>query len=168
MVAKHKSKLVNNLLEVMKLRKVKVPQLSNETGIPKDRIYKWFSEGNSPKAEDEKIIEDWIKMEKVPHETMQTAAFGADSPDELKTGPPTYEKYMELQADYIDMLKLVVSSGLIQQRDIINAWGVQSQAREETILRALADMSKIDREELIREAGKLSAKKWSEFSGVDK
>lgn len=47
-----------------------VPDFSNETGIPKSRVYKWKQEGTNPKADDVKIITDWLngEMENVPRE----------------------------------------------------------------------------------------------------
>lgn len=50
--------------EAMKERRVKVPLLSKQTGIPKDRIYKWFQQNNSPKSEDSIKIWAWITGEK--------------------------------------------------------------------------------------------------------
>lgn len=66
MDAKHDNELVVTLLKELKKREVKIPRFSKETGIPKDRIYKWIQEGNNPKADDEKKINAWIKMEKPP------------------------------------------------------------------------------------------------------
>lgn len=66
MDAIHDNKLIVKLVETMKERNVKVPQLAKATGIPKDRIYKWFQEGNNPKAEDERKISAWINMEFPP------------------------------------------------------------------------------------------------------
>lgn len=65
--------LKSTLLEVMKEKGIKIPQLAKETSIPKERIYKWFSEGSNPKAEDSLILSTWIEkrqMEKVPRENM--------------------------------------------------------------------------------------------------
>lgn len=66
MVAKHDNELIVTLLNELKKREVKIPRFSKETGIPKDRVYKWIQEGNNPKADDEKKIISWIKMEKSP------------------------------------------------------------------------------------------------------
>lgn len=44
-------------------RKVKIPKFSKDTGIPKDRVYKWKYEGTNPKAEDVQSINDWINGE---------------------------------------------------------------------------------------------------------
>lgn len=61
------NKLVIKLFSTLKLLKVSVPKFSLETGIPKDRIYKWKQEGTSPKSEDEATIQAWLKkMEKPP------------------------------------------------------------------------------------------------------
>lgn len=69
------NKLVISLFETLKKRNVSVPEFSSETGIPRDRIYKWKQQGTSPKAEDEKTIREWIsgeKMENVPHGTARS------------------------------------------------------------------------------------------------
>jgi predicted transcriptional regulator len=55
--------LKNKLLDVMKSRGVKIPAFSKQTGIPKDRIYKWFQQGTHPKAEDYMLIEKWLNGE---------------------------------------------------------------------------------------------------------
>lgn len=55
--------LKEKLLNAMKIRGVKVPKLSKETGIPADRIYKWFQQGTHPKEEDSVILEKWINGE---------------------------------------------------------------------------------------------------------
>lgn len=52
--------------------KMKMPELSELTGIPKDRMYKWYSENSNPKTDDAEILEKWLRgelMEKVPRET---------------------------------------------------------------------------------------------------
>jgi DNA-binding phage protein len=79
MDAKHGNELVVNLLEELKKRKVKIPTFSKETGIPKDRIYKWIQEGNNPKADDEKKIYAWIKMEKAPNEEHNGASQSSEN-----------------------------------------------------------------------------------------
>lgn len=63
MVAKKLNPLVDKLLSEMKHRKVKVPQFAEESGIPKDRVYKWKQEGTNPKSEDVELINNWINGE---------------------------------------------------------------------------------------------------------
>lgn len=58
--------LKDRIKDEMKRRGVKVPQLEKETGIPKDRMYKWFQTDNIPKYEDAIILEKWIKGKEVP------------------------------------------------------------------------------------------------------
>lgn len=55
--------LKDRLKEVMELRRVKVPALSEQTGIPKDRIYAWYRDNTSPKAEDQIRLEKWLNGE---------------------------------------------------------------------------------------------------------
>lgn len=67
--------LIANLQEKLKELNLGVPDLSEQTGIPKDRIYKWFQRGASPKAEDEKKVQAWLatgKMDKFPRENTTT------------------------------------------------------------------------------------------------
>lgn len=52
--------LRNKLLEAMKKRGVNVPNFSKQTGIPKDRIYKWYQQGTNIKPEDALIVDKWI------------------------------------------------------------------------------------------------------------
>lgn len=51
------------LKEKMDARKVKIPALSVQTGIPKDRIYAWYRDNSSPKADDQEKLEKWINGE---------------------------------------------------------------------------------------------------------
>lgn len=44
----------------MKERGIKIPALSTQTGIPKDRIYAWYRDDSVPKAEDQVILEKWL------------------------------------------------------------------------------------------------------------
>lgn len=56
--------LKNILLDIMKRKGIKIPKLSKEIGIPKDRIYKWYQEGTNPKPEDALTLEKWINDNK--------------------------------------------------------------------------------------------------------
>lgn len=69
-VSKNQNKLIYRLFETLKKERISVPVFSIETGIPKDRVYKWKQEGTNPKSEDEKTINAWLnKMENTPHGT---------------------------------------------------------------------------------------------------
>ena len=73
MQEKEPNELVVKLFKKLKLFKVSVPLFADQTGIPKDRVYKWKQENTSPKAEDVKLINEWIsKMEKPPRGTLKT------------------------------------------------------------------------------------------------
>lgn len=56
------------LKDEMKKRKVKTPELSEVTKIPKDRIYAWYRDNTNPKAEDQIILEKWINNEEIPND----------------------------------------------------------------------------------------------------
>lgn len=59
-MAKSENILVARLFNDLKASKISVPQFAKETGIPKDRVYKWKQQGTAPKADDEQMIIDWI------------------------------------------------------------------------------------------------------------
>lgn len=52
--------IVEKLQDYMKRKNLKLKQVSEMTGIPYDRMYKWISGVNKPKAEDAEIIDDLI------------------------------------------------------------------------------------------------------------
>jgi transcriptional regulator with XRE-family HTH domain len=66
MTTKKDKPLKDRLKEEMKRRGVKMPQLEKETGIPKDRMYKWFQSDNVPKYEDAIILENWMQSGTIP------------------------------------------------------------------------------------------------------
>ena len=73
-VSKVQNKLIYRLLETLKRERISVPIFSIETGIPKDRVYKWKQQDTNPKSEDEKVILAWLdKMDIVPHEIKEDA-----------------------------------------------------------------------------------------------
>lgn len=87
-MANHSNKLVIKLFDVLKKHKISVPKFSIETGIPKDRVYKWMQEGTNPKSDDESIIKAWVlKMEKPPRGTIKKK-------DEAK--PVEFDGFMEV------------------------------------------------------------------------
>lgn len=51
------------VLKIRKQRRVSVAKLSNITGIPADRIYKWESGVGNPKAEDSEKLQEWLTGE---------------------------------------------------------------------------------------------------------
>lgn len=61
------------LKEEMKARKVSTPGLSHQTGIPQDRIYGWYRDGTTPKAEDQKILKAWINGENTKPQKLRTS-----------------------------------------------------------------------------------------------
>lgn len=115
MDAKHDNELVVTLLKELKKRDVKIPRFSKETGIPKDRIYKWLQEGNNPKADDEKKITAWIKMEKPP----------------VENNPDTLTEALEIIKQQNAFLQDLVKSNLAGlSRDVNNnAMAIQAEIR---------------------------------------
>lgn len=94
-VAKMQNKLIYRLFETLKKEGVSVPVFSIETGIPKDRVYKWKQQGTNPKSDDEKIILNWLH--KVPHETIASEPKASylktrqDIKNSVRQGIPIYE-----------------------------------------------------------------------------
>lgn len=80
--------LVSNLFAAFKARRKSVPDFEAETGIPRDRVYKWRRSGTTPKAEDQAIIEKWLQggiMDKSPINQGNSAVQESGEPDLLKT-----------------------------------------------------------------------------------
>lgn len=113
MIAKHDNTLIVNLLDELKKRNVKIPQFSKDTGIPKDRVYKWIQEGNNPKADDEKKIIAWIKEEKPPQENSKAEKY-PEAVDHLAEAIAIIKK----QNDF--MQKMLESSLVDLSRDVNN------------------------------------------------
>lgn len=122
MDAKHGNELVVTLLKELKKREVKIPRFSKETGIPKDRVYKWIQEGNNPKADDEKKITAWIKMEKPPL---------PEAPEEQKGEPGTLTEALAIIKQQNAFLQDLVKSNLAGlSRDVNNnAAAIQAEIR---------------------------------------
>ena len=55
--------ILEELDKAMKSRRLKVPAVAKKTGIPADRIYKWYQQGTNPKTEDSLSIWKWINGE---------------------------------------------------------------------------------------------------------
>jgi hypothetical protein len=74
MVANSAKQLKVRLRNTMRERKISFPKLEKLTGIPKERMYKWYSEDTNPKVGDVEVLEKWISgdLEKVPHNTVSS------------------------------------------------------------------------------------------------
>lgn len=68
MDAKNDNILIDRLRVRLDERHIGVPDFERETGIPKDRVYKWLKNNAKPKADDVKTIERWLsnEVEKLP------------------------------------------------------------------------------------------------------
>lgn len=78
-----------------------VLKLSNETGIPSARIYKWLDNKGKPKVEDAKLLEEWLtKVEKVPQSMVQPG-----TPDSLNPAVNTRDREIDYQKEYIALLR---------------------------------------------------------------
>ncbi len=62
-VAIMRNSIKDRLKDVMQERGIKVPALSSQTGIPKDRIYAWYRDNTEPKAEDRERLLKWMGEE---------------------------------------------------------------------------------------------------------
>lgn len=66
---------------------ISVPEMAEETGIPKDRVYKWKQQGTTPKADDERKVIEWMKLKKMdknPSNSSKTSTV-LETDDDLKT-----------------------------------------------------------------------------------
>jgi hypothetical protein len=60
--------LLERIQKELQTQNKSVLKLSNETGISAYKIYKWFDHKGSPKHEDSKKLEDWLRnLEKNPN-----------------------------------------------------------------------------------------------------
>lgn len=64
LVSKITNQLVIRLYSTLKSQNISVTRFSRESGIPKARVYKWNQEGTNPKAEDERLILQWLDGDK--------------------------------------------------------------------------------------------------------
>lgn len=74
MSANTENTLTGRLKAELKKRKMSVPEFQEETGIPKDRVYKWLKRDTDKIGhEDANIIEKWIngQLDNVPHGTLK-------------------------------------------------------------------------------------------------
>lgn len=58
------NQLILSLKSEMAKRNITTPKLAMELGIKQDRIYKWLSGANNPKATDAELIKNWISGNK--------------------------------------------------------------------------------------------------------
>jgi phage repressor protein C with HTH and peptisase S24 domain len=69
--------LIDIVKKRMEEKNVNVQLLSKQTGIPADRIYKWFQRNLNPKSEDADKLREWLNSNNelviVPRETMAPA-----------------------------------------------------------------------------------------------
>jgi hypothetical protein len=132
----------------MEKRKIKVPVFAKQTGIPKDRVYKWLQQGNNPKAEDEKKIAGWIDGEKRMEKVPQNEKAPAESEDVYR------DKYIKLLEDdqtfFKEMLRSSLGSILMKTEEM---WARQ-KGTGEVILGSLERLEKAPKDSLVDEAGR--------------
>ncbi len=56
--------LKDRLKELMDRKGISILELERQTGIPANRMYKWYKQGTNPKTEDAATIEKWIEDNK--------------------------------------------------------------------------------------------------------
>lgn len=108
-------KIVDQVVNELKARGLKIPALAALLDIPKDRIYKWIQEGTSPKSEDEAKLKAWLhgsgnELEKELKEIKasvfvlmgEVAAFRAD-----KNGESVQHVLLRLQKAVQDVAKMI-------------------------------------------------------------
>jgi hypothetical protein len=80
MDSKSHNPLIIRLKNEMRRRKVKPPEFEAITGIPKDRVYKWFkNQATKTNSEDAEVIQKWINgnLDNVPHGILSATAQGS-------------------------------------------------------------------------------------------
>lgn len=87
------------LKDEMNKRGVKVPALSIQTGIPKDRIYAWYRDDTNPKNEDRVILEKWMSGNGYE----ETPTNGSTRPQETQHGDKS--EILALMRERLDDLK---------------------------------------------------------------
>jgi transcriptional regulator with XRE-family HTH domain len=108
--------VINQISKELKERGLSVLKLSNETGIPAYRIYKWMpSKGKpkgSPKSEDVKILEEWLKKtaantEEVPliEEVPETGLLVKETKNPGQKEPGPWEQLAKAHEKTIKLLE---------------------------------------------------------------
>jgi transcriptional regulator with XRE-family HTH domain len=72
--------LIDRLKDLMRKSNMKVPAISNATGIDGSKIHKWLQGKANPKHADSLILEDFLKKEEVPRGTFQNPPVDANKP----------------------------------------------------------------------------------------
>lgn len=136
------------LKEEMKARGVKTPALSSQTGIPKDRIYGWYRDNTTPKAEDQVILEKWLagetstENEEIPNNVSRSTVSHRNIPDfpgsELLKAITTLT---ESNKGLVDSNKIVVDTNRViaDTNSILAMKLVQQEATENDQPRIPAD-----------------------------
>lgn len=160
-MSKIDNKLVANLFQSLKERKVSVPKFSKATGIPTARIYKWKQEGTNPKAEDEKMIYSWLNGENVEKDRISIPAKNEDLSiraihNLTETGKIHAENYSVMVNNESRLIKLLEQKSTADgQKDN----GVASPKVMSGILVAMAKIASGTRwhseDEALRELGRL-------------
>lgn len=148
------------LREEMKRRKVKVPALSEVTGIPKDRIYAWYRDNTNPKKEDQEILEKWIN--EVPFKKNEET--GIDDPLPFGGVRVTLLDYIHEIQQQKDFLQELLRENMIKvaaNLEIVvgKAEGLQFDliSGRETVLKSLARIEEKPVLSLLNESDKLRA-----------
>lgn len=156
--------------ELIKSKKYNVPKLAEATGIPEQRMYKWFSKKAtaSPKTDDMKILEEWyINLEQVPE---KQNGLTIDIDRHLPIGKIDYrDKYeallektnaeqsailttvislMNKVHDNVDEIKTNLNSAIKDQR----LFAAMNDKNQEVALEALAEIQKKPKSHLVEEA----------------
>jgi DNA-binding phage protein len=115
-MAKHPNELINKLISEMQTREKKITDVARETGIPKDRIYKWIQQGNNPKAADEKALELWINLH---FSDVKAGSEAKKNPDDAEDFRAKYIKQLEKENQYLqDIVKTNLTLVLATVRTI--------------------------------------------------
>lgn len=97
---------------------IKVPDLSKQTNIPKDRIYKWYDKKRpvNPKSADEKILQKWLNSSATNVEQVPREELGPTYLEQRRYDKLTDEPYM---VSYVDIPALAGYSAGYNSTDFI-------------------------------------------------
>lgn len=154
------SELIEKLIGSMKDRKKKVTDVSRETGIPKDRIYKWIQQGNRPKTEDEKAITKWLNGEsstipfiEEPGISQTISLYQNDRIKKLEEDQAKYIKKLEDDNDRLWGLvkdtQEIIKNNLTLVLSTVRTISVRQEATGGVVLESLARLEKKPEKSLV-------------------
>lgn len=151
--------LIASIKEKMSKDGISALKISKMTGIPAYRIYKWLDGKAKPKAEDSKLLEQWLKdcLEEVPTNGNKKAT--EPVADEINQG---LKREIKLLQDHNQTLKDIIltnltaiQSSLGMNYQLLESIHVQQTTDDQVIFRHLEKMRNLKAGSISAEADKL-------------